>query len=160
MFGEHHLFEWYRNINSGKLYNHLNIFTSWKLYETISTKLVGVFVYISLTLFQNRTVYNIHTCNKLCKIWAFFQTQHKPHLGLPRTWIISPKAMLKDPPSWDFRGRATTCHECTVFVKECFVLMAFPLKDMNSIVITVKPPTSSNNLIHIVSFSLYILMRL
>ena len=57
-------------------------------------------------------------------------TQHKPHLGLPRTWIISPKAMLKDPPSWDFRGRATTCHECTVFVKECFVFMAFPLKDI------------------------------
>ena len=22
--------------------------------------------------------------------WAFFLTQHKPHLGLPRTWIISP----------------------------------------------------------------------
>ena len=64
---------------------------------------------------------------------SFQLSQHKPHLGLPRTWIISPKAMLKDPPSWDFRGRATTCHECTVFVKECFVLMAFPLKDMNSI---------------------------
>ena len=72
-------------------------------------------------------------------------TQHKPHLGLPRTWIISPKAMLKDPPSWDFRGRATTCHECTVFVKECFVLMAFPLKDMNCIAITEKPPTSTKS---------------
>ena len=22
--------------------------------------------------------------------WSFFLTQHKPHLGLPRTWIMSP----------------------------------------------------------------------
>ena len=89
--------------------------------------------------------YKADNFNKKCENWTFFLTQHKPHLGLPRTWIISPKAMLKDPPSWDFRGRATTCHECTVFVKECFVLMAFPLKDINSIAINVKPPTSSKS---------------
>ena len=108
----------------------------------LTTQFIFFFLEFQVELLETYK-YNVYTCNKLCKNWAFFQTQHKPHLGLPRTWIISPKAMLKDSLSWDFRGRATTCHECTVLVKKCSILKQAFLKDSNCTAMAKKPPNSS-----------------
>ena len=57
-------------------------------------------------------------------ILDFQLSQHKPHLGLPRTWIISTKVMQIA--GWNFRGRASTCHECTVIKKAQCLLSLWP----------------------------------